>query len=170
MSWVIGPLTDVVIARLASLASPGVRVLDTWTVAGWCAPLDPVGPFDHGHRTGIEQVLDAAVGQEPGELARQVRVGMPQRHPARVFDDQQVGRTRDGGRFVDAEPLGEAARQRGLAGAEFTHQRHGVTRVEAPADRSSELLGLPGIGRPASRADHPAVTSTRNEVGYSESA
>jgi hypothetical protein len=60
MSWIIGPLTDVVIARLASLEAPGVRVLDTWTVTGWCAELDPVGAFEAWLDTDEHIVLDPA--------------------------------------------------------------------------------------------------------------
>lgn len=58
MSWVIGPMTDVVIARLASLQPSTVKILDTWSVTGWCAQLDPIGAFEAWLDTGEHVVLN----------------------------------------------------------------------------------------------------------------
>lgn len=58
MSWVIGPVTDVVIARLASVKTPEVRILDTWSVTGWYAQLDPVGTFVVWVASGEQLTLD----------------------------------------------------------------------------------------------------------------
>src|SRR6186997_3317341 len=123
-------------------------------------PWQPIGPLDGGHAAFNRQFLQAQIVDFDRFQAVQIDV-VEHQPSSRVFLDQSEGRAGDLGR-VDAEPLGQAAHERGLSCPEIAGQQDDVTRMNAR--REVAARGNRFIFRAGGNRHAPFSTTLRRAV------